>query len=257
MVEGFVSNDVCWQPAHANNDYRITTINWACNAAGVRVSCRATSGTFTRGPALLDGRAADRFVWHGFDSWDGEDLTKPPDRRLPEANGFEYVIDFEAEIGPLPVDTSPIPRTQQGFTFYGCLLDSHVQFDYLRTKTFGLADGLAAPGTSVRRRRCEVDIEQWPSVRELVLDDSEAEAHTVWLGSGPHRGGQCEVLFYRAENVKIAYSAHARWASTRYAGHIYVAQGDAFLVGGDLYEFGGGDGEFFNREVRLTRIDDA
>lgn len=256
-----MANPVLWKPTTNETTYEIRSLTWQCDDAGRRFNHAENRGTFTRRPGTLDGKPADEFEWLGFEVSDPVPLDEEITvfRTVPDAKGFTYTIDFEAQFEKLPVDTSPIERTPDSWHLYLSTLDAHMQFDLVRTKRYGDADKLSKPGVRIERTSPERAIETWDTIA-IVMEDSQAKAWTDWIGDAEFDGEPSHNLYYRVENVffdaniKMGDSDLNMRASTRYSGLIHISASDGSLLGGDLYEFGGGGGGAMNREVYLRRL---
>jgi hypothetical protein len=249
-------------PATEEHTYEIRATYFNYDVATGRVTGRdEVVGRFVRRPHA-GGVSADTFEWievklgHA----DSREGTIDEWRELPYARGFSYVFDFEAQLDKFPLDASPIPHDMDGWYFYVEILDSHNQFDILRTKRYGKADQLQKPGDSVVRDHSEhFDLEDWSPFIQSQFDKTSNYNITTWLGTGAYAGREANVIYYRCDDVPMSTQMmplNLEWSGmTNYHGHIYVDRASGVLLGGDLFEYLPTTVGYHHREVYIEMVE--
>lgn len=254
-------NGVVLRSAMEEHTYELHATYFTYDVAkGVVTGRDEVIGSFIRKPHQ-GGEAADAFEWiearvgHA----DSREAAIAEWRDLAYTKGFSYVFDFEAQFDKFPIDTSPIPRDPDGWFFYVHILDSHNQFDILRTRRYGKADELEKPGDSVVRDHSEhFDLEDWAPFIHCQFDKSSKFNVTTWVGVGEYAGQAANVLYYRCDDIPMKIEvipAELKVSGmTNYHGHIYVAKESGVLLGGDLFEYLPLTSGYQHREVYLKML---
>jgi hypothetical protein len=252
---------IAWRPATRPLTYELTATYFTYDLGQGLVTKRdEVYGRFRRLPHP-GGQAADFFEWEEARLASADTREASPDtwRDLPYARGFQYTFDFEAPFEKFPFDVSDLPRDPDGWFFYVHLLDSHNQFDILRTLRYGRAHCLGAPGDSVVRESSEhFELEDWAPFVRAQFDRASRHNLTTWVGTGRWAGQDANVVYYRCDDVPMRVEVLPVQLSvngiTNYHGHVYTTPDGGELLGGDLFEYLPSTIQYQHREVYLRQL---
>ncbi|MCC7358139.1 MAG: hypothetical protein IT317_01595 [Anaerolineales bacterium] len=252
---------IAWRPATRPLTYELTATYFTYDVSQGRVIRRdEVYGRFRRLPHE-SAKSADLFEWAEarLASADTRDAPLSGWRDLPYARGFRYVFDFEAAFETFPIDVSGLSRDPDSWFFYVHLLDAHNQFDILRTRRYGLAHSLRAPGDSVVRESSEhFELEDWAPFVRAQFDRASRHNLTTWVGTGRWAGQDANVVYYRCDDVPMQIEmllAEMKMSGmTNYHGHLYTTPDGAELLGGDLFEYLPTTLSYQHREVHLRQV---
>jgi hypothetical protein len=254
-------NSIAIQPATHEHTYELHGTYFDYDlATGAVIGRNEVVGQFVRRPAP-GGQCADAFEWLNCRAGNAASRDEPIAdwREMSFAQGFAYTFNFEAELDRFPIDVSSIPRDFDGWFFYVHILDTHNQFDILRTRRYGKADELNKPGDSVVRDHSEhFELEDWSPMFRSRFDRSSKINVTTWTGVGEYAGHAANVLYYRCDDVPMQVETPAAemrmMGMTNYHGHIYLDHETGTLLGGDLFEYVILTSSYQHREVYLKLL---